>query len=173
MVVFLFFLEWRRCVYLGGAAQVIVINFFYRLEVDHTLQLGLMFICGGEKEREKKKNVEGFGLQYIDNDRVYLGVNREAWSPALSPRITTRRTHDTVRPLKRKKKEKKKEKKSNFDHHDQFMVCDDGWKKTSTALFSVFFKTLVLSLHFSDLTAFLRYSGTSLQFVSSATAELQ
>lgn len=35
--------------YLGGAAEVIVIDLFYRLEVDHTLQLGLVFVCGEEE----------------------------------------------------------------------------------------------------------------------------
>lgn len=38
--------------YLGGAAEVIVIDLFYRLEVDHTLQLGLVFVCGEAGERE-------------------------------------------------------------------------------------------------------------------------
>lgn len=32
--------------YLRGTAEMIVIDLFYRLEVDHTLQLGLMFVCG-------------------------------------------------------------------------------------------------------------------------------
>lgn len=34
--------------YLCGAAEVIVIDLFYRLEVDHALQLGLMFVCRKE-----------------------------------------------------------------------------------------------------------------------------
>lgn len=69
------------------------------------------------------------------------------------------------------KKRRRRRKKSNFDH-DQFMVCDDGWKKTSAALF-LCFSTNGALIVFSHLTAFLRYSGTSLQFVSSAAAELQ
>lgn len=32
--------------YLCGAAEVIVVDLFYGLEVDHTLQLGLVFVCG-------------------------------------------------------------------------------------------------------------------------------
>lgn len=35
--------------YLCGTAEVIIIDLFYCLEVDHTLQLGLMFVCGREK----------------------------------------------------------------------------------------------------------------------------
>lgn len=54
-----------------------------------------------------------------------------------------------------------------------WFVCDDGWKKTSAALFLCFFKPMGALIVFSHLTAFLRYSGTSLQFVSSAAAELQ
>lgn len=34
--------------YLCGAAQVIVVNLLYRLEVDHSLQLGLVFVCRTE-----------------------------------------------------------------------------------------------------------------------------
>lgn len=34
--------------YLSGAAQVIVVNLLYRLEVDHSLQLGLVFVCRTE-----------------------------------------------------------------------------------------------------------------------------
>lgn len=37
--------------YLCGTAEVIIIDLFYCLEVDHTLQLGLMFVCGKEKQR--------------------------------------------------------------------------------------------------------------------------
>lgn len=33
----------RRC-YLGGAAEVVVVNLLNGLEVDHPLQLGLMFV---------------------------------------------------------------------------------------------------------------------------------
>lgn len=35
--------------YLCGTAEVIVIDLFYRLEVDHSLQLGLVFVCGGRR----------------------------------------------------------------------------------------------------------------------------
>lgn len=34
--------------YLCGTAEVIIIDLFYGLEVDHTLQLGLVFVCGTE-----------------------------------------------------------------------------------------------------------------------------
>lgn len=34
--------------YLCGAAQVIVVNLLYSLEVDHSLQLGLVFVCRTE-----------------------------------------------------------------------------------------------------------------------------
>lgn len=37
-----------KAFYLGGAAEVIVVHLLYRLEVDHTLQLGLVFVCGKE-----------------------------------------------------------------------------------------------------------------------------
>lgn len=40
--------------YLGGTAQVIVVNLLYGLEVDHTLQFGLMFVCGEEEEEEEE-----------------------------------------------------------------------------------------------------------------------
>lgn len=64
-------MRWRqnKC-YLRGTAEVIVIDLFYRLEVDHTLQLGLVFVCG--EEGEKKKQHLFVLLKYIDNDRLFL-----------------------------------------------------------------------------------------------------
>lgn len=60
--------------YLCGAAEVIVIDLFYRLEVDHTLQLGLMFVCGEEEEEgEKKQSICLFrALKNIDSGRLFL-----------------------------------------------------------------------------------------------------
>lgn len=52
-----------------------------------------------------------------------------------------------------------------------WFVMMDG-KDNHSTFFSVF-KTSRALIVFSHLTAFLRYSGTSLQFVSSAAAELQ
>lgn len=43
--------------YLCGAAEVIVIDLFYCLEVDYTLQFGLMFVCREEEEEGKKKHL--------------------------------------------------------------------------------------------------------------------
>lgn len=37
----------REACHLCGAAEVVVINFFYSLEVDDALQLGLVFVWGG------------------------------------------------------------------------------------------------------------------------------
>lgn len=45
--------------YLCGTAEVIVIDLFYGLEVDHTLQLGLMFVCGKEGRKEGKQHEFG------------------------------------------------------------------------------------------------------------------
>lgn len=56
--------SWLKA-YLCGTAEVIIIHLFYRLEVDHTLQLGLMFICG------KENNASLVWLKYTDNDRLF------------------------------------------------------------------------------------------------------
>lgn len=37
-------MEEGEAAYLGGAAEVIVVDLLDRLEVDHTLQLGLVFV---------------------------------------------------------------------------------------------------------------------------------
>lgn len=66
--------------YLCGTAEVIVIDLFYGLEVDHTLQLGLMFVCG--KEGRKKNNTSLVKrLKCIDHDRLFLGCNSWGTSP--------------------------------------------------------------------------------------------
>lgn len=53
---------------------MIVVDLFYRLEVDHTLQLGLMFVCREEEEEgEKKTNICLFrALRNIDSGRLFL-----------------------------------------------------------------------------------------------------
>lgn len=48
--------------YLCGTAEVIVIDLFYCLEVDHTLQLDLMFVCGKENENENVGLVKDFNI---------------------------------------------------------------------------------------------------------------
>lgn len=53
--------------YLCGTAEVIIIDLFYCLEVDHTLQLGLMFVCGRENNVGLFKR-----LKNIDNNRLFL-----------------------------------------------------------------------------------------------------
>ena len=58
---------------LSGAAEVIVVHLFYRLEVDHSLQLGLMFVCGRE---------DNMGLVQDFNTLATTGFT---W---VSPRIT-------------------------------------------------------------------------------------
>lgn len=42
--------------YLCGAAEVIVVDLFYGLEVDHTLQLGLVFVCGRKADALVKRS---------------------------------------------------------------------------------------------------------------------
>lgn len=62
--------------YLRGTAEVIVIDLFYRLEVDHTLQLGLMFVCGRENNVGLFKT-----LKHIDDDRLFLAGEAKASLP--------------------------------------------------------------------------------------------
>ncbi len=61
--------------YLCGTAEVIIIDLFYCLEVDHTLQLGLMFVCGKEKQR-------GFVLKTKTHWRqqTFLGMKSQGTS---------------------------------------------------------------------------------------------
>lgn len=137
--------------YLGGTAEVIVIDLFYGLKVDDTLQLGLMFVCREEKYISLVKNWSI--LTWLENSR------RTFIKP---PTITTR------------DKLQLDEEKSRVKLWSWPVYSLWWWmKKTSTAFFSFSFLSCAALIVFSDLTAFLRYSGTSLQFVSSATAELQ
>lgn len=57
----------REACHLCGAAEVVVINFFYSLEVDDALQLGLVFVWGGgggvkrveEEEEQRRRKTSG------------------------------------------------------------------------------------------------------------------
>lgn len=74
--------------YLCGTAEVIVIDLFYCLEVDHTLQLGLMFVCGEEKNKtfvclEDSKILTTTDFSLLEEPRRVT---------SLSTRITTART---------------------------------------------------------------------------------
>ena len=55
--------------YLGGAAEMVIVNLLYCLEVDDSLQFGLVFVCKGEGERKEKKIQEGLltiqGLSWL------------------------------------------------------------------------------------------------------------
>lgn len=77
--------------YLCGTAEVIVIDLFYCLEVDHTLQLGLMFVCGRENNvglfKKAKKILTATDFSWLEKPRRIT---------SMSPRITTGRTHDAV-----------------------------------------------------------------------------
>lgn len=69
--------------YLCGTAEVIVIDLFYGLEVDHTLQLGLMFVCGKEGRKENNTSLVK-RLKCIDDDRLFLGCNSWGTSPHIT-----------------------------------------------------------------------------------------